>query len=210
MRWATGRNHYPFRVVVLNLQEDLLVYPLLEWMGFSPLGHTRCISAVESRNTDLNPPLGWINYANPRLAARTLCQHLESFNSAISAGPSKGPAGLWSAQGQSCLLVVICLGCHSFLFLAVQPRRQMEMCGCHCGSINGLSFLDRILFNGASPFLAFFPCVWSIWLLKCSDVLTLKYTHREYREFLLITMSRVSEWCLEYSWGGVEWDGPTS
>lgn len=64
----------------------------------------------------------------------------------------------------------------------------MEMCICHYGSINGLSFLDRILFNGASPFFAsiFSMCVKHLLLLKWSDVLALKYTHREYKVLLVI------------------------
>ena len=65
------------------------------------------------------------------------------------------------------------------------------------------------------PSPPFFACVFSLWvkhflllLLKWSDVLALKYTHTEYKALLLITKSRGSEWCLEYSWDGVTWNGP--
>ena len=41
-----------------------------------------------------------------------------------------------------------------FFFLSVQLGRQMGMHICHYGSINGLDFLDVILFNGARSFIA--------------------------------------------------------
>lgn len=41
-----------------------------------------------------------------------------------------------------------------FFFLSVQLVRQMDMHICHYGSINGLDFLDDILFNGARSFIA--------------------------------------------------------
>ena len=76
-------------------------------------------------------------------------------NAATSTGPSKGtPDCPWSAQRQSYLRVALCFGIVLFFFLSVQLVRQMEMHVCHYGSINGLDFLDVILFNGARAFIA--------------------------------------------------------